>query len=146
MKIDIKKILLEEGILQGVKDNWGKTLIAAGGIAAANAGAFGDKAQDMVQSGGSKLSEFTKAAGDWSQDSMDKMNNTYGVDSNGDGIKTMAENGQDKIEQVSADAIDKKEEMSQNINDNREIPNAIDHPGGVQEEPSIWNRMFGDKE
>ena len=84
-----KKQLIQEGILQGVKDNWGKGLIAAGGLAAANAGVFGPRAQESVETGGTRLSQFMKDAGDWSKSAVDKMNAKYGVDVNNDGNKEM---------------------------------------------------------
>ena len=91
MVIDIKTHLIQEGVLQSVKDNWGKGLMAAGGLAMAHAGAFGDTAKHAVDQGGNALNGFMHKAGDWSKDSIDKMNNTYGTDANGDGVKTMGE-------------------------------------------------------
>ncbi len=88
MKIT-KQQLIQEGILQGVKDNWGKGLLAAGGIAAANAGVFGPTAQNMVKLGKGTTEKFVKDAGDWSKEAVDKMNAKYGVDVNNDGHKEM---------------------------------------------------------
>jgi len=91
MIIQIKKHLIEEGVLQGVKDNWGKGLMAAGGLALAHANAFGPAAKRAVDQGGAALKGFAEKAGDWSKDSMVKLNNQYGTDANGDGVKTMGE-------------------------------------------------------
>ena len=91
MIIDIKTHLIQEGVLQSVKDNWGKGLMAAGGIALAHANAFGPTAKDAVDRGGSALKRFVEKAGDWSKDSMTKLNSTYGTDANGDGTKTLGE-------------------------------------------------------
>ncbi len=89
MKISIKNYLIQEGVLQGVKDHWGKGLMAAGGLAAANAGVFGDKAEEAVKAGGTRAKEFMDKAGDWSKNSMDKLKNTYGEDTDGDGSKEL---------------------------------------------------------
>ncbi len=84
-----KKQLIQEGILQGVKDNWGKGLLALGGLAAANAGVFGPRVQQSVETGGHKAEEFLKTAGDWSKGALDKMNAKYGTDTDGDGDKEL---------------------------------------------------------
>lgn len=78
MKFQIKKYLIEEGITDFVKNNWGKGLVAASGIIMANAGVFGDQAQKAVSMGGDKLNNFVKDAGDWSKKSFDKLEQKYG--------------------------------------------------------------------
>jgi len=115
MKIQIKKYLIQEGILSGVKDNWGKLLIGLGGVAAANAGVFGDSAQKEVQAGGSRLKHFMKDAGDWSQSAVKKLDDKYGIDANHDGKKTMFEQGQDKIENGVVSAKNKLDQITNNI-------------------------------
>lgn len=89
MRIITKKELIQEGVLQAVKDNWGKGLIALGGLAAANAGVFGPRVQKAVETGGHKAEEFMKTAGDWSKGALDKMNAKYGTDTDGDGDKEL---------------------------------------------------------
>ena len=86
-----KKQLIQEGILDAVKNNWGKGLLAIGGLAAADAGVFGDKAQKAVEAGGAQTKQFLKDAGDWSKTAIDKMNIKYGKDINGDGKPSMTE-------------------------------------------------------
>lgn len=79
MKFKIKKYLIQEGITDFVKNNWGKGLVAASGLVMANAGVFGDKAQKAVEMGGEKLNSFVKDAGDWSKQSFEKMEQKYGT-------------------------------------------------------------------
>ena len=50
MIYDIKKHLLEEGIVDHVKNNFGKYGLAAAGLAAAGAGEFGDAAEGLTHS------------------------------------------------------------------------------------------------
>ena len=82
MKFKIKKYLIQEGVTDFVKNNWGKGLLAASGLVMANAGVFGDKAQKAVEMGGEKLNNFVKDAGDWSKQSFEKMEQKYGDQSN----------------------------------------------------------------
>ena len=82
MKFKIKKYLIQEGVTDFVKNNWGKGLLAASGLVMANAGVFGDKAQKAVEMGGEKLNNFVKVAGDWSKQSFEKMEQKYGDQSN----------------------------------------------------------------
>lgn len=79
MKFKIKKYLIQEGITDFVKNNWGKGLLATSGLVMANAGVFGDKAQKAVEMGGEKLNNFVKDAGDWSKQSFEKMEQKYGT-------------------------------------------------------------------
>ena len=92
-----KKQLIQEGILDAVKNNWGKGLLAIGGLAAADAGVFGDKAQKAVEAGGAQTKQFLKDAGDWSKTAIDKMNIKYGKDINGDGKPSIAEAAKDSV-------------------------------------------------
>ena len=78
MKFKIKKYLIQEGVTDFVKNNWGKGLLAASGLVMANAGVFGDQAQKAVSMGGDKLNNFVKDAGDWSKKSFDKLEQKYG--------------------------------------------------------------------
>lgn len=87
MKIQIKQHLLQEGVMQMVKDNWGKGLMAAGAVAAANAGVFGAKAEQAVQNGGTAMKGFLDTATKFGSDGMQKMANKYGVDVDNDGKK-----------------------------------------------------------
>jgi len=69
MKITKQQLILE-GILQGIKDNWGKGLLAIGGVYAANKGLLGSDAQKAIQAGGSITKNFVDKAGDWSKDAV----------------------------------------------------------------------------
>lgn len=119
-----KKQLIQEGILSAVKNNWGKGLLAVGGLAAANAGVFGDKAQKAVEAGGSRTEQFLKDAGDWSKQSMDKMNAKYGKDIDGDGKPSMIEVAKDKAETLN-NMSENKELTAQELLDKtgRELSN-----------------------
>lgn len=58
MKIQIKKQLLQEGVVDHLKRNWGKYALgvgAAGSIYAAGQGAFGVEPQDEVQDWGANV-------------------------------------------------------------------------------------------
>jgi len=57
MKYQIKRHILEEGVLQHVKDNIAGYGAAAGGLAAASAGVFGDEASAVVNNGASKIGD-----------------------------------------------------------------------------------------
>jgi len=101
-----KQQLIQEGILQGVKDNWGKGLLAAGGLAAANAGVFGPTAQNMVQNGKVASEKFLHDAGDWSKGAVDKMNAKYGSDLNNDGHKEMIDVSKTTTDSMTQDTTD----------------------------------------
>jgi len=58
MKYAIKQYVIEEGVLEHVKENIGKYALGAAGIAAAGAGEFGDELQHTVQSAGHGLSNL----------------------------------------------------------------------------------------
>ncbi len=72
-----KKQLIQEGILQGVKDNWDKGLIALGGIYAANKGLMGPDAQKAIQAGGTITKNFVHKAGDWSKDAVQDAKESF---------------------------------------------------------------------
>jgi len=121
MIIHIKQHLLEEGVLQSVKDNWGKLLTAGVGVAAANAGVFGPEVKRTVEMGGQNLKTFIDRA----KEGLDTMNKYYGKDTDGDGKKTLKEAISDKIpdqvkdkaEQFKEDYItDKDKEALENFN------------------------------
>ena len=77
MKIQLKKYLIQEGVTDFVKNNWGKGMLAAGGIMLADAGAFGPTAEKAVNAGGNALNTFLKDAGDWSKSAVEKMDAKY---------------------------------------------------------------------
>jgi hypothetical protein len=96
MKIQIKKYLIQEGILDSIKNNWGKILVGGVAIAAANAGAFGEKAQNAVKSGGQGLKELTNKAMDSTNDGLKKVADYY-KDPKDDPVNILNE----KIKQLS---------------------------------------------
>lgn len=96
MKIQIKKYLIQEGIIEGIKNNWGKLLVGGVAIAAANAGAFGEKAQEAVKSGGQSLKELTDKAMDSTNDGLKKVAEYY-KDPKDDPVEVLNE----KIKQLS---------------------------------------------
>lgn len=135
MKFKIKKYLIQEGITDFVKDNWGKGLVAASGIVMANAGVFGDKAQKAVEMGGDKLNTFVKDAGDWSKQSFEKMEQKYGNNpsntnpsSNTQGNNQNQNNNQQDHNQPGIfDKFDHNKNQVTNQSPNSLMNNSIDH-------------------
>lgn len=107
MKIQIKKYLIQEGILDSIKNNWGKLLVGGVAIAAANAGAFGEKAQDAVKSGGQGLKELTNKAMDSTNDGLKKVADYY-KDPKDDPVNVLNE----KVKQLS-DSSDSGSDLSE---------------------------------
>ena len=101
MKIKIKKYLIQEGVLDSVKNNWGKLALGGVGVAAAYSGALGDSAQKAVQSGGKSLGEF-----------MDKTKQ---------GFKTMNEFYKDKLDGKSENALQAGEAKTQQIMNDKSL-------------------------
>ena len=62
MVYDIKKHLIEEGVLEHVKNNIGKYGLAAAGLAAGGAGEFGDAAEGAIKSGANAISSIGSGA------------------------------------------------------------------------------------
>ena len=101
MKIKIKKYLIQEGVLDSVKNNWGKLALGGVGVAAAYSGALGDSAQKAVQSGGKSLGEF-----------MDKTKQ---------GFKTMNEFYKDKLDGKPENALQAGEAKTQQIMNDKSL-------------------------
>lgn len=128
MKFKIKKYLIQEGITDFVKDNWGKGLVAASGIVMANAGVFGDKAQKAVAMGGDKLNTFVKDAGDWSKQSFEKMEQKYGTNpSNTNPSSNTQPNQQDNNQSGIFDKFDHNKNQATNQSPNSLMNNSVDH-------------------
>jgi hypothetical protein len=129
MTINIKRHLLQEGIIQGVKENFGKIMLGAGGVALANAGVFGDKAKENVQAGGARLNEFTKDAQDWMKGAGNKLNEKYGTDTDGDGKSSIMEAMKDNITSGAAKVADGTKNL---INDTKDKMNDKE-PSSIEE-------------
>ena len=73
MVYSIKAHLIEEGVLQHVKDNIGKYTLGAAGLAAAGAGEFGDNVQNMTHAG----ADAAKAGANGLADSFHRTMDNY---------------------------------------------------------------------
>lgn len=111
MKIYIKKYLLEEGVVQGVKDNWGTLLMAGIGIAAAHSGALGPKAKLSVDTGGNNIKNFLDTASDRSK----TMAEFY---------KPKVESGMDSAKETLSNTADNLKDKAHDIKDN--LPDTMD--------------------
>lgn len=67
-----KRQLIQEGVLDFVKNNYGKGLLGAGGILAAKAGVFGEGAKATVDKG-------LKNSSEWLSQANDKIAKEYGT-------------------------------------------------------------------
>jgi len=60
MKVELRNFLLEEGLLDSLKNNWGKIAVGGATLAAADSGALGDEIQSLTHSG---MDEIKKGMG-----------------------------------------------------------------------------------
>ena len=142
MKIKIRRYLIQEGVIDFVKNNWGKGVLAAGGLMMANAGVFGPTAQKAVESGGAAMNKFLNDAGDWSKEAVDKLDNKYNNPHNQQNMQNTQNNetnhsnnlqNQTKPNVNSNDThpnINQQKMQNQNQNDNKvdtKVENKIDN-------------------
>lgn len=101
MRFPIKQYLIQEGVLDGLQNNWGKLLVAGIGIAAAHSGALGQKAQHDVDSGGAALKGFLDKAGNGAKQMADFYKKQHPEAANK--LDTAIQNSSDKIDQFKQD-------------------------------------------
>ena len=110
MIYEIKNHLLEEGILQHVKENIGKYALGAAGIAAAGAGEFGDSIQNMTHSGADAIRGGADELANSAHRTMDHYSGATGHDAGAPGGGSDAEIAKDQAadaahaKQVAAEA------------------------------------------
>jgi len=118
MKVSIRRYLIQEGVLDTIKDNWGKALVIGAGLGMANAGTLGPQAEKMVHQGGDKLGKMMEVAKDKFYDTAeyykqhDNNNNVTQNDSvfnhkdDNDNNNLLAQIGKDQTSNLSAPKID----------------------------------------
>lgn len=82
MTIKIKPFILEESLLDSLKNNWDKIALGGLGVAAANAGAFGEDMQSLTQSGLKGASDMVGKTADYYKN---PNTNQHPGDTDGDG-------------------------------------------------------------
>ena len=81
MIYNIKDYLLEEGVLEHVKNNMGKYALAGAGALAAGAGELGDTAEGFANSTGNAISKGVDKLSNIGQNTMDHYSGGPGVSS-----------------------------------------------------------------